>query len=308
MGDKSKLAAILYADIAGYTAVMQKNESAGLQLVSDYNVILREVISLYDGELVKSYGDSTLVLYSSSLDALKCAEDLQKRFIKAKIPVRIGAHLGEVLYRDGDYYGDSINIASRLESVASPNSILLSDTMAAVVRNKDGISLKSIGDYDFKNVDHPIAVYALVSKGIKVPSSNNSASGKGRTITKAERELDKLEKKKKQFSTLAGMLGAASVFFIGLYFAGITPMQSLSVLLTIFLSSGIFFYFTFFGFRFDIYGVPDDGEDLDDDDMEDGSWVEKRDASDGISKEEKALELKHLEKMKATRDRGEKEV
>ena len=305
MDEKSRLAAILYADIAGYTSVMQKNESAGMRLVDDYNAILNEEVTLFQGELVKSYGDSTLILFSSSIDAIKCAEAIQREFKRSQIPVRIGAHLGEVLYKDGDYYGDSINIASRLESVATSNSVLLSDTMMSVLKNKDGIRLKSIGPYDFKNVDQTIEVFALANRGLSVPTGRESEGrGKGSNVSKASREAEDLEKKKKQFSTLAGMLGAAAVLFIGFYFAGITPANSLSVLMSIFFAAGVFFYFTFFGFRFDVFSAQEDDE-YDDDDQEDGDWIYDREASSSNAQEEKILELKQIEKMKAERNRDD---
>jgi class 3 adenylate cyclase/TolB-like protein/Tfp pilus assembly protein PilF len=163
-----KLAAILFADIVGYTAMMQKDETNAMSALDLYQSTLQELVSKYEGEIIKNYGDGSICLFSSTMKALLSAQEIQRKLGK-EVPLRIGLHLGDVIYKDGDIYGDAINITSRIESMGIAGNVLLSDSFYYKVKNISDVSFSSLGMFDFKNVDRPIKVYALSSPGIAVP-------------------------------------------------------------------------------------------------------------------------------------------
>ena len=122
-----KLAAILFADIAGYTALMQKDEATASTLLSRFQKSIEELIPENNGQIVNFYGDGALCIFNNPLEAVRCAMNLQNAFQEnPKVPVRIGLHSGTVVFENEKIYGDSVNLASRIESMGVPGAILLS--------------------------------------------------------------------------------------------------------------------------------------------------------------------------------------
>ncbi|MDP5169770.1 MAG: SIR2 family protein, partial [Bacteroidia bacterium] len=107
--------------------------------------------------------------FDSALDGLHAATSLQNSFLRRKIPVRIGMHMGDVLYKNNNAFGDGVNVASRIESLAIPGAVLVSKTMYDQVRNKTEFELQSIGSFQFKNVADKMEVFAVISEGFSVP-------------------------------------------------------------------------------------------------------------------------------------------
>lgn len=273
MNGKRKLAAILFADIVGYTTLMQTNESEGLKTLDKFKSVVTDSVSKYGGEVVKNYGDGCLMLFDAPSSAIQCAIAMQKSFRKGKtIPVRVGAHIGEVIQTEDDYYGDGINIASRLEDLAEPNSILISRAMKDQIRNKDFANTEYIGTVNLKNIEDTQEVYAMANKGLAVPSSSSigssKKSGKGEMID----EDVELAKKKKSFASLFGIAMAAAVMFIGFAILGITRFTALGVILMCLIAFIIMMYFLIFGLRFDVYGKSSDSNKglYQEDELEDG--------------------------------------
>ncbi len=126
----------MFADIAGYTALMQQNESHALQLLSHFKTKLEELVPQYQGQIVQFFGDGCLLSFDSAINAVQCGIELQRKFREIEIPVRMGMHLGEVLMRDNNLFGDSVNLASRVESISIPGAILVSKTVRDQIRNK----------------------------------------------------------------------------------------------------------------------------------------------------------------------------
>ena len=116
--ENRKLAAILFADIVGYTAMMQSKEAQAMEVLQRFQSIITSEVAKNNGELIKSYGDGSLLVFNSTIDAMQCAFAMQTAFRETpKVPLRIGIHAGEVIKKEGDYFGNGINIASRIESI-----------------------------------------------------------------------------------------------------------------------------------------------------------------------------------------------
>ncbi len=165
-----RLAAILFADIAGYTAMMQQDEQATLEKLACFKQILQEKTIEFHGDIVQYYGDGCLVIFDSPLSAVNCAESLQKAYSgEAGVPIRIGIHLGDLVFKEGNVLGDSINIASRIESLGITGAILLSNSVRNQIKNHPKFRLVSLGHFDFKNVDEPMEIFALANDGLPVP-------------------------------------------------------------------------------------------------------------------------------------------
>ncbi len=124
---KHQFAAVMFADIVGYTALMQNNEKQALIKLKNFKLILGTKVAANNGQIIQFYGDGCLVVFEEATAALNCAMVLQKAFQgKAAIPVRIGLHEGEVVFRDNNVFGHTVNIASRVESMGISGAILMS--------------------------------------------------------------------------------------------------------------------------------------------------------------------------------------
>ncbi len=177
-----KLAAILFADIAGYTALMQHDEKEALQKLARFKETLEAKTAEFQGNIIQYYGDGCLVVFDSPAAAVACAMAMQVAFRGGvdfgnfenfrnlyAVPVRIGLHLGDVVFREGNVFGDSVNIASRVESLGVPGAVLLSQTVRRQIKNKPEFQLESLGSFEFKNVDEPMEVFAVANEGFPVP-------------------------------------------------------------------------------------------------------------------------------------------
>jgi len=168
--NKRKLAAILFCDIEGYTSLMQTNEQLALSSLQKFKTQLDTQVPQHHGEIINFYGDGCLAIFNSSVDATACAKSLQTIFqSEPKVPVRIGLHAGDVVLRDDNVFGDAVNIASRIESMGVPGSVLLSSTVQNQIHNQSTFDVSLIGKFEFKNINKPMSVYALKGEGLIVP-------------------------------------------------------------------------------------------------------------------------------------------
>jgi len=175
---RTKLAAILFSDIEGYTAMMERNQVEAVQTVNHYKKILNKKVKDFGGEVINDYGDGNLSIFNSATDALRCAMEMQQIFRKnPPVPLRMGLHVGEIFFDNGQPLGTGVNIASRIESIGEAGTIFFSKNVYDKVRNLPEFKTKLLGTFEFKNIQDPILVYALANKGFPVPDSN-SLSGK----------------------------------------------------------------------------------------------------------------------------------
>ncbi len=165
-----RLAAIMFTDMVGYTALSQKNEREALETLEEHRKLLRPIFPKYGGQEVKTIGDSFLVEFSSVLEAVRCAVAVQqvlhdRTFASPggkKIMIRIGIHVGDVVHNQRDVYGDAVNIASRLEPLAEPGGICVSRQVYDQIRNKSEFPLEALGNTQLKNIELPLGVYKVV--------------------------------------------------------------------------------------------------------------------------------------------------
>ena len=166
-----RLVAILAADVAGYSRLMERDEAGTLEaLKSRRRNILAPLLTEHHGRIVKLMGDGVLVEFGSAVIAVQCAVDLQRRMDEAnaglaedrRILLRIGINLGDVIVEGGDLYGEGVNIAARLQAMAVPGGICLSQTMVNHVSNKVEVQFEDLGERKLKNLDRPVRVYRVV--------------------------------------------------------------------------------------------------------------------------------------------------
>ncbi len=183
MKEIRKLNTILFADIAGYTSIMNSNEAKAMEYLQNFKKLLEDKVSKYEGQIVQYFGDACLLSFDSATSGVQCAISLQKDFQKSNLPIRIGMHLGEVIFTDNNVFGDGVNIASRIESMGIPGSILLSNAIRNQIKNKDEFKLISLGSFEFKNVTDPMEVFALQNDGLSVPVKSK-IQGKFKELSK----------------------------------------------------------------------------------------------------------------------------
>lgn len=167
---KRKQAAVVFNDIQGYTSLMQENETFAVEVRQRHKEVVDRLTKEYKGTIIQYYGDGTLSIFDRAIDAVQCALIMQKEFHETpKIPLRIGINSGDVLLGPDGVYGDSVNIASRIERMSVPGSVIISDRVFNEIKNHDGIRTKELGQFELKNVRHPVGLHAVISDGVIVP-------------------------------------------------------------------------------------------------------------------------------------------
>jgi len=188
---KRKLRAILFADIVGYTALMQKDEAKASHLLQKFRHTLNEKVAQHSGEIINNYGDGCLCTFESAVDAMTCAKEVQLLFQEApKVPVRIGLHSGDVFFEDNNVFGDSVNIASRIESLGVAGAVLFSKQIKRHIANQTDFKVQSLGAFDFKNVEKTMEVFGLANEGLIIPKSTE-IKGKGQLVTTTSKGISK---------------------------------------------------------------------------------------------------------------------
>ncbi len=169
-----KLAAIMFTDIVGYTEQMSKDQDVAFALLEEKQSKFKPLIKEHNGSLIKEMGDGTLSQYPSAIDASKCSVELQK-LIKDndKLNVRVGIHLGDTLFKDGDVFGDGVNIAARLESMSPAGGILVSKNVYDELLSRQGFEGVSLGMQSLKGVGRLVEVYALKDTHLTVPNPDD---------------------------------------------------------------------------------------------------------------------------------------
>jgi adenylate cyclase len=171
-----RLAAIMFTDIVGFSRQMGSNEARTLRLLATHNQVIQQAVAEHHGTVIKIMGDAFLVDFPSVVHAVQCAQRIHAHFRahnvekeqSEQIHVRIGIHLGDIVQREGDVFGDGVNIASRLQALAEPDTICISDVVYRDVAQKVPLGMVvSLGRPKLKNITQRFPVYALLSESPK---------------------------------------------------------------------------------------------------------------------------------------------
>lgn len=204
MAQSRQLAAIMFTDIVGYTALMEQDEKRAFAVLKENLRIHQSAIDAFGGKLVKELGDGILASFPTVTDALNAAINIQKQCNDTnEFKLSIGIHEGEVLFENGDIFGDAVNVASRIQSIGTSCSVLFSKRIADEIKNKHEFQAVSLGSFEFKNVNESIEVFALANDGFTVPQRN-----------KIEGKLKKRSQKRTVIAVLAMALLLLAAYFI----------------------------------------------------------------------------------------------
>ena len=183
--EERKLAAIMFTDMVGYSALAQRDDKVALELLEEHRRLLRELFPQFHGTEIKTIGDAFLVEFGSALEAAQCAIEIQRTLAKRnhdvtsdrRIELKIGIHIGDVVHRDGDVYGDGVNIASRIEQLAGAGGICVSMDVERQIRNALEARFEKFGSADLKNIKLQMDLFRIVlpwEKGVESPAKQTS--------------------------------------------------------------------------------------------------------------------------------------
>ena len=187
--EQRKLAAIMFTDMVGYSALSQRDEKLAQELLEEHRRLLREIFPRFNGTEIKTIGDAFLVEFESALEAAQCAIEIQRTLAKRnadiapdrRIELKIGVHIGDVVHRGGDVYGDGVNIASRIEPVAGPGGICVSMDVERQIRNALEARFEKLAPTDLKNISVPMDLFRIVlpweTKALPFEIRNSKESG-----------------------------------------------------------------------------------------------------------------------------------
>jgi adenylate cyclase len=163
----------MFSDVVGYTAIMGRDEHEALRALDAHRELLRALLPKFNGRMVGEIGDGTLTAFHSAIDAVNCAREVQASLQQdqPELKVRIGIHLGDVVFSNNTVLGDGVNVASRIHALAPPGGICVSANVHDEIRNKPGTRFKDLGKQRLKNVSRPIRVYQLAASDLTAQSA-----------------------------------------------------------------------------------------------------------------------------------------
>jgi adenylate cyclase len=192
--ERRKLAAIMFTDMVGYSALSQRDEKLAQELLEEHRRLLREIFPQFNGTEIKTIGDAFLVEFGSALEAAQCAIEIQRTLAKRnadiapdrRIELKIGIHIGDVVHRGCDVYGDGVNIASRIEPVAGPGGICVSMDVERQIRNALEARFEKLAPTELKNISVPMDLFRIVlpwePRGPVIPKSEAVPKLKSRRL------------------------------------------------------------------------------------------------------------------------------
>ena len=175
MAQTRQLAAIMFTDIVGYTALMGNDEAQAFDLLEKNRALQKPIIEQLNGRLIKELGDGMLASFNTATDAVQAAVKILHACRQLQsFTLRIGIHLGEVVFEHNDVFGDGVNIASRIQSVANPGSIFISETVYHNIINKKNFNAAFVKEEKLKNVKEPVKMYEVTVDAINTSLNNNA--------------------------------------------------------------------------------------------------------------------------------------
>ena len=172
MSKGRQIRVIMFTDIIGFSNIMSKDVSTGIKVLETNSTLHKDIVEKYSGKIIKKIGDGTLCIFDSVVEAINCAQKLIKQSNSIDLyKIRIGVHIGELIFKDDDIFGEGVNIASRLESIAQPDSIIISKDVNDQLLNFKNIHTKSLGCHSIKGIGRVIELFSI--------TPDNSKYGKG---------------------------------------------------------------------------------------------------------------------------------
>ncbi|MDF1698619.1 MAG: adenylate/guanylate cyclase domain-containing protein [Saprospiraceae bacterium] len=169
-----RLSAIMFTDIVGYTSLMQGNESRAVEKRHRHRAVFEKFHQQHDGQILQYFGDGTMSVFDSGVNAVECAIAIQKELQTGDVvELRMGLHIGDIVFDGTEVYGDGVNLASRIESLGIAGGILLSGKIHDEIKNHPQISTTSLGLFSLKNIRNPIEVFSITNEGIKIAERSN---------------------------------------------------------------------------------------------------------------------------------------
>ena len=187
-----KLAAVMFTDIVGFTKIMTESEDTAISILKAQDDIFNPLLEKFSGNLLKKMGDGLLIEFSSAVNAVDCALNIQsaiKEYNETdsdEFHIRIGIHLGDVLMLGDDILGDGVNIASRIEPLASPDGICITEAVQQSIKSKLKVDARRISEVDLKHIDDKYTIY-------KLPKNDNTAIDKEPSIKENNPKIKILE-------------------------------------------------------------------------------------------------------------------
>ncbi len=181
--NKRRLATILAADVAGYSALMAQDEEATVRTLRSYREIIDKLIARHDGRIFNTAGDAVLAEFGSAVEAVRCAITIQDELRvrnaelipERQMRFRIGVNVGDVLVEGDDLLGDGVNIAARLEGVAKPGGICISGSTFEQVKNKLSVGFEDLGPQQVKNIPEPVPAFGITAAPVSVVGEASAA-------------------------------------------------------------------------------------------------------------------------------------
>ena len=175
-----QLSAIMFTDMVGFTALMQDDEHRAKSIRDRHRDTLRQSIEKHGGEIIQFYGDGTLSVFGSAIDAVSSAVAAQQALQQnPSIPVRMGLHIGDIIRDEDGVYGDGVNVAARIEGLSAPGAVMISGKVFDEIKNHPELPATALGEFDLKNVRRPVRVFAITAPGLVVPDPEAMAARTG---------------------------------------------------------------------------------------------------------------------------------
>ena len=173
MSIERKLAAIMFTDIVGFTKIMGNDETTALSILQNQQSLINPIVDNHKGKIIKKMGDGMLIEFPSTVEAVECATQMQNSIKSYNLSndniefhLRIGIHLGDVVILGDDILGDGVNIASRIEPMANPDGICITEAVYQSVKSKLKLDAKRIDEVDLKNIDDKYTIYKIPEQEI----------------------------------------------------------------------------------------------------------------------------------------------
>ena len=226
---KRKLAAIMFTDMVGYTALMQRDESKARELIQRHRELMKPHVAKHGGEILQYVGDGTFCTFDSAIEAVNAALEIQYVFkLEAEMSLRIGIHVGDVVVEGDEVYGDGVNVASRIEPLAEPGGICVTDKVYDNLKNQRGMRITPLGEKELKNVEESLKIYSIEAASAE-ESGKTAEAGSPDATGAVSQEKSKTDRKKLVYAAAAAIaIIVLSAWLIPLFESGERSLEASS--------------------------------------------------------------------------------